>query len=96
MIEHEPSVAILDLQMPELDGIQLTVLLRARVGAYVPIVVLTGSGGPREWKQLSSLGADGFLVKPVNVKDVATLVMRVLDDRRRDTPLIPAPVQATA
>lgn len=96
IIERAPSVAILDLQMPELDGIQLTELLRSRGGAYVPIIVLTGSGGPREWKQLSSLGADGFLVKPVNVKDVARLVMRVLDDRRRDTPLIPAPVQASA
>jgi serine/threonine-protein kinase len=95
-LDHAPSVAILDLEMPEMDGIELTEILRARGGAYIPIVVLTGSGGPREWKQLSALGADGFLVKPVNVKDVATLVMRVLDDRRRDTPLIPAPVQASA
>jgi serine/threonine-protein kinase len=95
-LDHAPSVAILDLEMPEMDGIELTEILRARGGAYIPIVVLTGSGGPREWKQLSDLGADGFLVKPVNVKDVATMVMRVLDDRRRDTPLIPAPVQASA
>ncbi len=95
VIECEPSIAILDLQMPELDGIQLTELLRTRI-RYVPIVVLTGSGGPLEWQQLSRLGADGFLVKPVNVKDVAQMVTRVLDDRRRDTPLIPEPVQATA
>ncbi|MEO7109135.1 MAG: protein kinase [Polyangiaceae bacterium] len=94
--ENTPSVAILDLQMPELDGIQVTEILHSRGGAHVPIIVLTGSGGPREWKHLASLGADGFLVKPVNVKDVVTLVMRVLDDRRRDTPLIPEPVQATA
>ena len=91
--ERPPSVAILDLEMPEMNGIQLTELVRARGGPYVPIVVLTGSGGPREWQQLSSLGADGFLVKPVNVRDVATLVIRVLGDRQRDTPLLPGAVK---
>ena len=96
IVDRPPSVAILDLQMPEIDGMQLTELIRARVGPYVPIVVLTGSGGPREWQHLSSLGADGFLVKPVNVRDVATLVVRVLEDRQRETPLIPAPVLASA
>ena len=47
----------------------------------VPVLVLTASGGPQEWKQLSALGADGFLVKPVNLKDVATLVRRALAER---------------
>ena len=77
-----PSVAILDLQMPGLDGIELTRLLRSRpAAAKVPILVLTASGGPQEWKKLSALGADGFLVKPVNLKDVATLVRRTLEER---------------
>jgi serine/threonine-protein kinase len=90
---HTPSVAILDLQMPRINGSQLTELLRSRITASsVPIIVLTGSGGPREWKHLSELGADGFLVKPVNVKDVSTLLRRVLADRTRDTPLIPGPL----
>jgi serine/threonine-protein kinase len=89
-----PSVAILDLRMPQIDGAQLTELLRGRITASnVPIVVLTGSGGPREWKRLSELGADGFLVKPVNVKDVSTLVRRVLADRARDTPLLAPPAE---
>jgi serine/threonine-protein kinase len=89
-----PSVVILDLRMPQIDGAQLTELLRSRITASnVPIVVLTGSGGPREWKRLSELGADGFLVKPVNVKDVSTLLRRVLADRARDTPLLTPPVE---
>jgi serine/threonine-protein kinase len=87
--ERPPSVAILDLAMPKIDGTKLTELVRARDGAYIPILVLTGSGGPREWQHLSAVGADGFLVKPVNVRDVATMVVRVLADRQRDTPLIP-------
>jgi CheY-like chemotaxis protein len=85
---RRPSVAIVDLRMPKLGGSELIELLRSRRAAQtVPIVVLTGSGGPAEWRRLSSLGADGFLVKPVNVKDVATLLRRVLVERSRSTPL---------
>jgi len=82
------SVAIVDLRMPRMGGMALTELLRGRRSARgVPIVVLTGLGGPKEWKHLSELGADGFLVKPVNVKDVATVLRRVLAERRRNVPL---------
>lgn len=82
------SVVILDLQMPVLDGIAVTVLLRSRPAAIlVPILVLTASGGPNEWKLLSSLGADRFLVKPVDLDDVAAMVRRTVKERiRRPTP----------
>ena len=82
------SVVIVDLHMPGVGGSELTELLRGRSSARsVPIVVLTGSGGSAEWKRLSKLGADGFLVKPVNVKDVATVLRRALAERAHDTPL---------
>ena len=78
------SVVVIDLQMPELDGMELTGLLRARDAAErVPIIVLTASGGTDEWKRLSAMGADGFLVKPVNFADVITLVRRALGERTR-------------
>jgi len=84
---RRPSLAIIDLQMPNLDGIQLTGLLRARDGTdAVPIVVISGSGGPAEWKRLSAMGADGFLLKPVNVKDVITLARRALAERTSNPP----------
>ena len=65
--------------MPVLDGAALTVQLRSRSEyARVPILVLTASGGPNEWQFLSSIGADRFLVKPVDLDDVVTLVRRTI------------------
>ncbi len=85
--ERRPSLAIIDLQMPNLDGMQLTGLLRARDnGDAVPIIVISGAGGSAEWKRLSAMGADGFLLKPVNVKDVVTLARRALADRTSKAP----------
>jgi len=83
------SVLVLDLQMPELDGMAVTALLRARPQALsVPIIVLSASGGSKEWQLLSSLGADRFLVKPVNLDDVISTIRRVTRERsgRSSTP----------
>ncbi len=89
---HLPSVVLMDLNMPGMDGMQLTELLRGKAStSNVPIVVLTGSGGSREWQHLAKLGADGFLVKPVNGKDIATLLRRVIADRARESSVLSRP-----
>ena len=88
--EKRPSIVILDLQMPNLDGMELTGLLRSREGIVgVPIIVLTASGGPKEWKQLQAMGVDAFLMKPVNLDDVVTLVRRALGRHSRSRPSVP-------
>ncbi len=77
-----PSVTILDLQMPGIDGMELTQRLRERAtSAAMPIIVLTASGGPSEWRQLAALGADRFLIKPVMADDVVASVRQTLGKR---------------
>lgn len=86
-----PSVTILDLRMPRMDGMELTALLRARdTSATMPIIVLTASGGSDEWKRLAALGADRFLVKPVVMEDVISLVRRSIGER--SSSVTPKPV----
>jgi serine/threonine-protein kinase len=84
---QKPSVAIIDLRMPRMDGMQLTEMLRKRdPDATMPIIVLTASGGPREWAQLAAMGADRFFVKPVVVEDVVAMVRRCLKERTSRPP----------
>jgi serine/threonine-protein kinase len=76
------SVALIDLQMPVLDGVSVTAALRAQDAvAHMPIIVLTGLGGAGEWKCLADIGADGFLVKPFRMDDLVTLVRRSIRER---------------
>jgi serine/threonine-protein kinase len=82
--EKPYSVVLVDLMMPEMDGAKLTLELRAIDRAHnTPIIVLTGAGGPSEWRRLSALGADAFLVKPVDSDDVELVIRRTLRSRRR-------------
>ena len=81
------SVVLVDLQMPEMDGAKLTLLLRSvESSARTPIIVLTAAGGPREWQRLSAIGADAFLVKPVNADDVELVIRRTMKSRHTSPP----------
>jgi CheY-like chemotaxis protein len=82
-----PSVAVLDLQMPYIDGVSLTALLRAREDCRaMPIVVVTASGGPKEWKQLSSMGVDRFMVKPINLDEMVIAIRNAIRERSSAPP----------
>jgi eukaryotic-like serine/threonine-protein kinase len=85
------SVVMLDLYMPELDGLGATALLRTRDTARsVPIIIVTASGGAREWGCLQILGADGFVVKPVNLDDLVSTIRRSVRDRSSRAPFLPS------
>ena len=76
---NTPSIAIVDLRMPEMDGVELTRRLRARESfGTVPIVVVTACGGAEEWSRLSAIGANRFLVKPIVLDDLVSVIRRVL------------------
>jgi serine/threonine-protein kinase len=80
-------VVLLDLAMPEMDGNKLTLGLRAIDSArQTAIVVMTASGGPSEWRRLSAVGADAFLVKPVDLDDMELVIRRTLRARRLTHP----------
>ena len=80
-IDREPaSLAVIDLDMPGLNGVELTAALRANYS--MPIVVCTASGGAPDWRLLSALGADGFLVKPIDPFALIALARKMLDGKK--------------
>jgi len=79
-IDREPAaLAVIDLDMPGMNGVELTAALR--VNTKMPIVVCTAAGGAPDWRLLSALGADGFLVKPIDPFALITLARKMLDGR---------------
>ena len=83
-------LVITDLHMPELDGLGATALLRTRDTARsVPIIIVTATGGAKEWAHLSALGADGFVVKPINLDDLVSTIRRSVRERSSRAPFGP-------
>lgn len=73
---HVPDVAILDLQMPGLDGIEVAAALRENVPACASIIV-TSHGRPGHLKRALSNGVRGFLPKTVSARVLAEVVRSV-------------------
>jgi CheY-like chemotaxis protein/anti-sigma regulatory factor (Ser/Thr protein kinase) len=74
------DLVLMDMQMPELDGVQATALLRA-AGYGRPIVALTANatGGDRE--RCLAAGCDDFLAKPIHRQEFFDVVARYLQSR---------------
>ena len=63
-MQHQPSLTLLDIQMPEMDGIQALQKLR-EFGCTQPIYALTANAMSHEIRQYLTLGFDGHLKKPI-------------------------------
>ena len=87
--EHRPDVALLDVEMPGMDGIEATqALKRAHPGTRVLIV--TTFGRPGYLRRAMQAGADGFVVKDTPARQLADAVRRVHAGLRVVDPLLAA------
>ncbi|MCA9654518.1 MAG: protein kinase [Myxococcales bacterium] len=79
-----PDVVVTDLHMPGRGGVGLTAALRADPRTRsIPIIVVTGLGGAKDWEILRRLGADRFLVKPLDLDELVTSIRALVDRSRR-------------
>jgi DNA-binding NtrC family response regulator len=72
--ESGARLLLTDLKMPEMDGLTALRELRAS-GSVIPVVVLTAHGGVEAAIEATQLGADGYLQKPFDLREV-TLAIR--------------------
>ena len=79
--EHRPDVALLDIEMPGLDGIEAARELAAELPA-VRAVVLTTFGRPGFLRRAMEVGAAGFLVKDAPVAELARAIRAVVAGER--------------
>ncbi len=68
--EHKPDLILMDYKLPGIDGIEAFRRIRnASVMANIPIVAVTASAMPEEARKMKEAGFDGFLTKPIKVKE---------------------------
>ena len=81
LADRLPAVAVLDVMMPRLDGLE--VLRRLRADPYtsgLPVLLLTARARPEDDERGRSLGADDYVTKPFSPAELVARV-RALADR---------------
>jgi DNA-binding response OmpR family regulator len=79
-----PDLVVLDLGLPDLDGVQVLRMLRAV--RDIPVIVATGRRDDAEIVRLLRAGADDYLVKPFSVDQLEARISAVLRRWSREAP----------
>ena len=87
--EHTPDVALLDIEMPGMTGIEAAAALR-REAPGVKVVIVTTFGRPGYLRRAMESGAQAFLVKDAPAAELAEAVRQVLAGRRVIDPTLAA------
>ena len=78
----KPDCLILDIMMPDIDGYDLCQQVRAESSlASTKIVMVSGKAYEIDRKRAFDIGADGYILKPVQPEKIAEQIRRIVDDR---------------
>ncbi len=86
--KHQPNLILLDLGLPDLDGLE--VIKKLRLWTQTPIIILSARGQERDKVLALDLGADDYLTKPFSVMELSARIRVAL--RHAQTQLEESPV----
>ena len=77
---HAPDLVLMDIQLPDIDGVQALQRLRNDDRtASIPILALTAQAMQGDRERFLAAGFDGYISKPVNVRELIATVRRHCD-----------------
>jgi two-component system cell cycle response regulator DivK len=80
-LEHRPDLVLMDIQLPDINGIEAFERIRANAEtAKVPVIAFTASVTTGDRSRIGDAGFDGFLGKPINLKEFVETVRRTLGE----------------
>jgi two-component system cell cycle response regulator DivK len=83
-LEHRPDLVLMDIQLPDIDGVEALGRLRADERfASAPVLALTAQAMEGDRERFLAAGFDGYLSKPVDIAEFVTTVKRYCDGAAR-------------
>ena len=77
--EEHPDLILMDIQLPGMDGLQATALLKADEATQeIPVIALTALAMKGDEERILAAGCDGYIAKPLDYKDFLAVVAATL------------------
>ena len=81
LLDGQPfDLILMDIQMPEMDGLQATAEVRQRerrTGEHIPIVAMTAHAMEGDRERCLEAGMDEYISKPISVKELLALIAHI-------------------
>jgi CheY-like chemotaxis protein len=82
LLTQQPvDVVLMDVQMPEMDGLEATAVIREQErqrGGHLPIIALTAHAMKGDQERCLITGMDDYISKPINAQTLSAAISRVL------------------
>jgi two-component system, cell cycle response regulator DivK len=76
---EQPDLVLMDIQLPGMDGLEATALLKADPStAMIPVIALTALAMKGDEERIRAAGCDGYIAKPMRYAEFLTTVAKVL------------------
>jgi two-component system cell cycle response regulator DivK len=73
--DERPNLILMDIQLPGMDGLQATVLLKEdKATGAIPVIALTALAMKGDEERIRAAGCDGYIAKPMRYQDFLTAV----------------------
>ena len=82
--EHSPDLVLMDIQLPDIDGVEALGRLRADGRTVsMPVIALTAQAMEGDRERFLAAGFDGYISKPVNIAEFVATVKRYCEEGSR-------------
>jgi len=79
---ESPDIVLMDLHLPEMDGITATRIIKAdERNRHIPVLALTASAMKGEEQKLIDKGFDGYVAKPIDVKKLLEAITESIKEK---------------
>ncbi|MCJ2374670.1 response regulator [Pseudomonas sp. RGM 3321] len=86
--ERQPDLILMDIHLPEMDGLSATALLKKDVStAAIPVVALTAMAMKEDKEKIRLAGCNAYIIKPLRYKELYRVIDTLLEKNLPQQPI---------
>jgi CheY-like chemotaxis protein len=78
--QDRPDLILLDIQLPEMDGLELARKIKRKLGD-IPIIAVTAYAMKGDRERILSAGCDGYVSKPIDTRELPRMIAGTLEGK---------------